>query len=81
MTSEEKLRVLLAGHAAFSERDVDGVIRIYAPDGEYRVAASGVAMLGEGAVGHDSRCMRAWLRLFSYIGCRGLGARLLTASD
>ena len=31
MTPKEKLRVLLAGHAAFSERDVDGVIRIYAP--------------------------------------------------
>jgi limonene-1,2-epoxide hydrolase len=62
MTSEEKLRFLLAGHAAFSERDVDGVIRIYAPDCEYVVQPSSVAMVGEGAVGHDG--LRAMLQVY-----------------
>jgi limonene-1,2-epoxide hydrolase len=62
MTSEEKLRVLLAGHAAFGERDVDGVIRIYAPDCEYVVAPSAEAMLGAGAVGHEG--LRAMLQVY-----------------
>jgi ketosteroid isomerase-like protein len=62
MKSEEKLRVLLTGHAAFSERDVDGVIRIYAPDCEYMVQPSAEAMVGAGAIGHDA--LRAMLRVY-----------------
>ena len=59
--SQENVEVVLALHGALNRHDLDGLVSVWHPDGEYRAAIQGAIQGEQGAFrGHDG--IREWWR-------------------